>query len=493
MLYTLENAEQFVAERKHLLCPQYRLGYHLMAEFGWMNDPNGFIFHNGHYHLFYQYYPYQPAWGPMHWGHAISRDLVTWEYAPAALAPDQPYDSGGCFSGSAIVHEGKLHLMYTGHVVTGPNGDTDYYQTQNIAVSGDGVTFAKLASNPVLGLEQIPAGTSRKDFRDPKVFVRDGFYYTVIGSNDGAGHGLILLYRSQNLVNWAFVGEMARSDGQMGDNWECPDLFELDGYDVLIMSPQRMPAQGDHYRNLHSTTYMVGKLNTETGSFSYDGYDPVDFGFDFYAPQTALDPQGRRIVIGWMETWEQEIPTQLGHYWAGAMTLPREAVLRSSDRKLLFQPLEELNAYRRDSFELSGLELAGEQLLAAQGECYELEVVLRTGSAREFGLKLRTNGAGEETVLAYDAEEGLFRFNRDRSGIGQGGERRTDIALAEGGDLSLRIFVDQSSVEVFLQGGEKVMTGRIYPGEASTGIAAFALGGTSTLVSLKKWNIERQL
>ncbi|WP_082360775.1 glycoside hydrolase family 32 protein [Bacillus sp. FJAT-28004] len=484
-MYTRENADTFIAECKYLLKEEYRLTFHLMSEFGWMNDPNGFVYYNGEYHMFYQHYPYQPVWGPMHWGHAVSDDLMKWKHLPVALAPDQAYDRDGCFSGSAIERDGKLYLMYTGHLITGPNKDLDYCQNQNIAVSEDGIRFEKLTSNPVIGPEQIPAGLSQKDFRDPKVFERDGVYYVVLGSNDGQGNGLILMYRSMDLVSWSLVGEIARSDGKLGDNWECPDLFELGGHDVLIMSPQRMPAQGDDYHNLHSTTYMVGRLNIEQSSFQYDRYEPVDCGFDFYAPQTTIDEKGRRIIIGWMETWEQEIPTQLGHYWAGAMTMPREVVLQGE--LLLFKPLEETKNYRHNAFEASDIYLSGAKDMEVSGDCYELEVVFKAEQTEEFGLKLRVYGE-EETVLSYRQEEGIFRFNRDKSGIGLGGERRTSVELKDG-LLALSIFVDKSSVEVFIQGGEKVMTGRIYPGTDSLGILAYA-EGECTIVSFKKWDIR---
>ncbi|RCW44854.1 glycoside hydrolase family 32 protein [Paenibacillus prosopidis] len=484
-MYTRENADKFVESRKYLLNGEYRLRYHLMSEFGWMNDPNGFVYYNGEYHMFYQHYPYQPVWGPMHWGHAVSRDLIEWKHLPVALAPDQEYDRDGCFSGSAIEKDGMLYLMYTGHIVTGPDKDLHYIQNQNIAVSDDGVHFQKLACNPVIRPEQIPADVSQKDFRDPKVFERDGVYYAVLGSNDGMGSGLLLMYRSDDLLNWTFVNEIARSDGYMGDNWECPDLFELEGHDVLMLSPQRMPAQGDDFQNLHSTAYMIGRLDTVQGRFLYDQYEQIDCGFDFYAPQTTIDDKGRRIVIGWMETWETEIPTQLGHYWAGAMSLPREVVMQGD--KLFFKPIEEMANYRHIGYEASNILLDGERDLGVSGDCYELEVVFRADQAEEFGLKLRVSG-DEETVLSYSAADGRFLFNRDKAGIGLGGERRTKVELKEG-LLELRIFVDKSSVEVFIQGGAKVMTGRIYPGAQSLGIKAYAKGSCS-IVSFKKWDMQ---
>ncbi|MGG1311483.1 glycoside hydrolase family 32 protein [Cohnella laeviribosi] len=485
MTYTPAKADQFIRENKHLLRSEYRLNYHLMSEFGWMNDPNGFIQYKGEYHLFYQHYPYRPEWGPMHWGHAVSRDLIRWNYLPVALAPDKPFDRDGCFSGSAIEKDGALYLMYTGHIMTGPDPKNDYYQIQNLAVSEDGVRFRKVDDNPVIGLSHIPPGASRKDFRDPKVFRRDGRYYAVLGSNDGQGNGQILLYRSEDLIRWAFVCVMAKSDGNMGDNWECPDFFELDGLDVLMFSPQRMPPQGRDYRNLHSTVYMWGRWNAVDETFQAEGYAPMDQGFDFYAPQSTLDDRGRRIVVAWMDTWETEIPTQNGHYWAGALTLPREMVRKGG--KVLFKPVQEIERYRGELFQIRDLILDGETELAAGGDSYELEAVFEARDAERFGLKLRV-GENEQTVLSYSTVDGVFCLDRNLSGIGPKGVRETEVPLCDG-KLLLRAFVDRSSVEVFLQDGEKVMTARIYPGERSLGIRAFAEGRCS-LASLKKWDLR---
>ncbi|RTE09155.1 glycoside hydrolase family 32 protein [Paenibacillus whitsoniae] len=482
--YTRENADTYIGENKQNIRLDYRLQYHLMSEYGWMNDPNGFVFFKENFHLFYQHYPYTSYWGPMHWGHAISRDLIKWTYLPVALAPDQSYDESGCFSGSAIEKDGKLFLMYTGHVVTGPDKDNDYIQTQNLAVSDEGVRFEKIQQNPVIPVSLIPTSASQKDFRDPKVFERDGKYYAVIGSNDNSKNGIILLYRSEDLQHWTFVNEIARSDGHMGDNWECPDLFQLDHQDVLVVSPQRMPSQGYDYHNIHSTVSMLGRLDTEQGKFHYNDYKPMDYGFDYYAPQTCEDNQGRRIVIAWMETWEIAIPTQEGHHWAGAMTLPRE--MRIVNDKIVYRPVEEIKTYRSELYELKDVLLSGEQRLECTGDSYELDVVFDAFEAEEFGLKLRVHEK-EETLISYRVDDNLLRFNRDQSGIGPKGERLTKVPL-NNNQLVLRIFVDRSSVEIFIQDGEKVMTGRIYPGTESLGIHVFSQG-KCRIVSLNKWDI----
>lgn len=485
--YTVDKANRFIQDMKHLLRPDYRLGYHLMPEFGWMNDPNGFVHYNGEYHLFYQHYPYKPVWGPMHWGHAVSRNLVHWEYLPVALAPDVEFDAGGCFSGSAIEKDGKLVLMYTGHVVTGPDITRDYKQAQGLAISDDGVIFKKYAGNPVIGYDQIPAGLSQKDFRDPKVLERDGHYYVVLGSNDAMGNGLVLLYRSDDLKQWDFVNVLAKSDGTFGDNWECPDLFSLGDKDIFMLSPQRMPAQGEEYRNMSSTMYMVGAFDPDAGTFASERYAQVDHGFDFYAPQSTVDERGRRIVIGWMDMWESEMPTQHGHQWAGAMSLPREAVL--DGERILFHPVEEIEASRCNAYEIGDITLEGERRLSVSGDSYELEVEFEACEAAAFGLKLRVGEDDtEETVLTYRTVEGLLCLNREYAGIGPGGERRAAVPLREG-KLSLRIFVDKSSVEVFAGDGEVVMTARIYPGLNSQGIGLFS-EGRSRVTAFRKWDIR---
>jgi beta-fructofuranosidase len=481
----LNEAIDYIKENKHKLNKEYRLSYHLMGEFGWINDPNGFIQYKDMYHLFYQHYPYASVWGPMHWGHAISKDLVMWEYLPIALAPDSNVDSGGCFSGSAIEKENKLYIMYTGHVYTGEDKAKDYVEVQNIASSVDGRSFTKLQCNPVIGTDKVPKGTSKRDIRDPKIFKRGEYYYTVLGSNDEEGHGQVLLYKSSDLINWNFVNVIAEGNEDMGVNWECPDVFQLEGKDVLIISPQYMKEKGSDFNNLHSCIYMIGDLDVEKGIFEYEGYYPTDYGFNFYAPQSTEDSKGRRIIAAWMSLWETQEPTHvMGHNWAGAMTLPREVILK--DNRLYFKPIDEIKNYRKNEVALENFSVKGERIFEFTGDCYELQLTFDSQEAEEFGIKLRV-GDEEETVLSYNKEENSFKLNLDKSGLGTKGQRKTNINLVEN-KLSLQIFVDKSSVEVFINGGEKVMTARIFPCRNSVNIKAFSLG-ECTIVSLKKWDI----
>ena len=268
----------------------YRQGYHFMAPTGWINDPNGLSFYNGEYHLFYQYNPYSGEWQSMHWGHAVSKDLVNWRHLPVALAPSEFYDNddkGGCFSGSAVDDNGVLTLMYTGTV---NEGETSI-QTQCIATSNDGINFEKYENNPVIA--KYPKDGSM-DFRDPKVWRENDAWYVVIGSSKD-NDGKALLYKSDDLRNWEYVGVLAESNGEFGYMWECPDFFKLDDKYVLIISPMGVENR--------KVIYFVGDMDYNTGKFTYETEGEIDLGFDYYAPQTLLDDKNRRIMIGWQNSW----------------------------------------------------------------------------------------------------------------------------------------------------------------------------------------------
>jgi beta-fructofuranosidase len=468
----------------------WRLQYHVAAPAYWINDPNGFCFYKGEYHLFYQHHPYSPKWGPMYWGHVKSKDLVFWEHLPIALAPSEEYDKDGCFSGSAIEKDGKLYLMYTGNVWTGENYDTDLKQVQCLAISEDGVHFEKAKQNPII--EAAPEGDIHPfHFRDPKVWEHEGFYYCVLGSRTNEHKGQALLYRSSDLYNWEFLNVAAKGEGNLaGFMWECPDIFYLDGSHVLMMSPQGMEPEGDLYHNLHQSGYVLGQLDYETGLLNHGEFELIDYGFDVYAPQTMVDDRGRRIMIAWMAMWESDMPEQ-EQDWAGAMTIPRE--LTMVDGKILSNPVAELEQLRENEITYENICIKGQESLeGVLGECLELDITLDSKTARNFGIKLRISEEfKEETVLSYDKDKQLFTVDREKSGKGPGGVRKTDLLL-KNGELKIRIFVDHSSVEVFLNNGEKVMTARIYPSQKSTGIQFFA-DQEIELKSIKKWSMKKAL
>ncbi|MDI4643511.1 glycoside hydrolase family 32 protein [Cohnella hashimotonis] len=491
-MHSIQRANDYIQNNKNSVNPQYKPAYHASAEIGWINDPNGFSFYNSEFHLFYQFHPYSSKNGPMHWGHMISKDLVRWEHLPVSLAPDRPYDLHGCFSGSAIQDGDRHILMYTGHFNPDDNDPSLIRQTQCIAI-GDGVTYRKLDRNPVLDANHLPAGASIQDFRDPKIWKEGDTFYAVIGSRAADDSGQLLLYRSLDAEQWEYVSIMVESKSRLGKMWECPDLFQLGDRDVLIVSPQFVEREGNRYHNQHSVVYMVGSLDRETGKFEQDALDELDYGLDFYAPQTTIDDRGRRIMIGWMQMWDRSIPSdQLGHGWSGMMTLPR--VLRLEGQKLYQQPIEEIEQYRANH--VSGnRRFAGEvSVPGVEGEQVEMIVRFTPIDATQFGIKVR-KGEKEETVFSYNVQEQTFILDRSASGYpiqpGPGeedvrGRRQVEVQLIDG-SLHVRLFLDRSSVEAFIQLGLRTMSATIFPSPASKGIVFFADGEVE--VDFNKWDL----
>jgi beta-fructofuranosidase len=493
----LSRARDYIAQNKEKVNKEYRHSYHVMAEIGWINDPNGFCYYNREYHLFYQYYPYASHWGPMHWGHVKSRDLVKWEHMPVALAPDMYYDAGGCFSGTAIEKDGKLYLMYTGHTNPDPDKGENIRQIQNIAVSEDGVEFTKVKGNPVIATKDLPEHALPQDFRDPKVFKQGEDYYSLIASRNVDGSGQLLLHKSKDLLEWAYVGDFLPSmQNDLGKMWECPDIFAIDGTDVIIMSPQFLERDGDKYCNIHSCVYILGNSNLEDCSFTSYIIDEIDDGFDFYAPQTLVDEKGRRIMIAWMQMWERNIPShEKNHQWAGAMTLPRE--LKIINNKLYQYPVEEMKNYRTNHVYYKEIAVIDKlRLEGIEGQNIELELEIDSLEASKFGLKVLKDEENE-TVMYYDKKAGKFIFDRSKNGEEILGSekheetkflRKSAVALKEN-KLMLRIFVDRSSVEVFIQNGEKVMTSTVYPKSTAKAIEFFS-DSEVTIIELNKWDIK---
>ncbi|MGO4270454.1 glycoside hydrolase family 32 protein, partial [Paenibacillus sp. TAF58] len=382
----------------------------------------------------------------------------------------------------AVDDNGVLTLIYTGHV----DGRTPT-EVQCVATSTDGVTFNKAAFNPVIAGAPEEGGFG---FRDPKVWQHDGVWYMVIGyGKDGLGKAL--LYKSSDLRDWSYIGVAAESDGTMGDMWECPDLFPLgNGNDhVLVISPMNMGTT--------KTMYLTGKFSHETGIFDYGYAERLDYGFDFYAPQTFTDGQGRRILIGWMNIWGAQMPEQ-EHGWMGAFTLPRELTL-SEDGTLRIEPVEELKAMRGTHHRVSHLSICADTELPLpeiHGDALELIVVFDTNQSAddaEFGLLLRcSEDASEYTEVSYSAADRKLRVDRIHSGKGDVGVSEVDLNPLEDGRIKLQIFIDRSSVELFANNGLKTVTNRIYPKPDSQGIKLFARNGEAFLESLDTWKLTME-
>ena len=486
--FTVEKANNFIAAHKAEVNQRWYPVYHIAAPYGWVNDPNGFSFFNGEYHFFYQHYPYKTEWGPMHWGHVKSKDLAYWEHLPVALAPDQKYDvgyTGGCFSGSGIEKDGKLYLIYTAHHET---KDGKRNETQALAVSSDGINFVKSKKNPII---KIPKGNdfSPVDFRDPKVWEHDGKYYLIVGTKttDNPSLGEIMLFESKNLEDWTYRGIADKSaNADEGFMWECPNFAEVDGKEVLILSPMLHAEDG---KEAHKVVYSVGKMDYNAGKFSHGEFDFLDYGFDFYAPQVTQAPDGRCLMVGWMDNWDIPIVEKTsGDGWACQMTVPRE--LHFKDGKIISTPVKELEKLRTNEKTYKNLTLNQETKLdGVRGNVGELVLNVDTKASPNFKIKLRSS-ATEETVLSYDKATGIFSMNRDKSGQGAGGTSQVKISPSD--NLKMQIFLDKSSVEIFLNDGEAVISNRIYPQESSQDIV-FVPSGQLKINEISFYNIDKAL
>lgn len=454
-----QRMEEFIAEGD-------RPCFHLTPRVGWMNDPNGFSYYQGMYHLFYQYNPYSTMWGPMHWGHAVSKDLLHWEHLPTALAPDAPYDDkGGCFSGSAIeLDDGRQLLIYTGAGAEGhhPDGSPREKQTQCLAI-GDGVDYIKVDGNPVIDGSSLPEGSSTANFRDPKIWrEEDGTFRAVIASLGPDHSGQILLYTSKDAMTWEFSHVVSRNKGRYGIMWECPDLFELDGHDVLLVSPQDMLSEGHRFYCGNGTLYIVGHVDEETGELVEETLEAIDNGIDFYATQTLLTPDGRRVMVAWMQNWDSTAVTALGGRWFGKMTVPRELSVRNG--RLYQWPVRELESCR------------GEQVIYKDVELDHTPVELDNVRGRVVDVSLDVRPADEDnpykefvvwfaqdqrfhSSLRYRPADSRLTMSRVHAGSRRASvhHRKCDVADATP-RLSLRLVMDKHSVEVFVNGGIHALT-----------------------------------
>ena len=481
MSQTLREARKYEDEHGRLIAPEERPGFHLSARAGWMNDPNGFGCYGGEYHMFYQYHPYDSHWGPMHWGHAVSRDLLHWEYRPAALAPDMPYDYAGCFSGGALaLPDGRHLLMYTGvSRELGAEGELRDVQTQNLAF-GDGWDYRKYEGNPVLTAADLPADGVRAHFRDPRLWQEpDGSYRALIANEQAGEGGRLLLYRSEDALHWRLVNTLIENHNRLGLMWECPDFFELDGTHVLLASAQDMLPKDFEYHNGNGSFYLLGDWDAEAERFTPRCDHAADYGIDFYAPQTVLSPDGRRIMIGWMQNWDTCNLHTSPVPWFGQMSLPRE--LSVINGVLYQRPLRELEALRRDGvvYEDVIVENAEITLPGVAGRMLDLELEIEPlhGGYDRFSLRFAQNEL-YRTGVSFRPHESVLKIDRKFSGSRRAiiHQRRAKVRH-ENGKLKLRLILDRFSAEVFVNDGEQVMSATLYTDLAAEGVSFFADGG----------------
>ena len=447
----------------------YRPQFHFSPPTHWMNDPNGLVYHQGVYHLFYQYYPEDIVWGPMHWGHAISKDMITWEHKPIALYPD---DLGLIFSGSAVVdvtnssgfgteENPPLVAIFTYHLMAGEKAGRKDFQTQGIAYSLDnGDTWVKYAGNPVIGNKDI------KDFRDPKVFWHEDsnqWILTLVAGDHAK------FYRSSNLKDWELISEFGIDKGDHGGVWECPDLFKLkvEGTNeekwVLLVSINPGAPNGGS-----GTQYFVGDFDGTSFTTEQTESKWIDLGRDNYAGVTYNNaPNNERIFIGWMSNWDyaRTKPTEV---WRSAMTLPRIISLHKDDSGYFTKnyPLSQLSTisseeYAQETISLeTPFELSDDNFNAS-------EISFQTNLSEPLQLTF-SNNLGEKVVFKMDPVNSELSFDRTQSGLTNFDEKfapsiQKQNYLVKNENVEVRVILDASSVEIFVANGRYVFTNQIFP------------------------------
>lgn len=485
MQQNIEKAQREIDCKKTVVKGgKMRQRYHFMPQTGWLNDPNGLIYFRGKYHFFFQHNPYSGFWDSMHWGHAISDDMLHWEYLPLALAPSEKYDNhlkGGCFSGSAIEYDGKLFLIFTGTTNEG-NG---FEQSQCIAYSEDGVHFEKYEGNPVL---TAPKGISTSQFRDPKVWKHEDTYYMVCGAERDK-KAQALLYRSKDMIHWEFFNVLAESRGEWGYMWECPDFYPLGDKYVLMFSPMGVGER--------TAVYLVGDFDYKTGKFIYHVNGEIDWGFDYYAPQSFQAPDGRRIIVGWANSWDwmpfwKDWGPTYKEGWCGFFNIPREVRLMADDT-LQFVPIQELKTLREnpvhnDCIVVTEIE---KELVAGDGVSYELKmkIDLEKTNAEQLELKLRS-GEERKTICLFDFKNACMSVNRNESDGWSKGISRSVLYLNGKKELDIHIISDQSSLEIFTDQYQNNHSNNIFADNSQNKILIRTYGGEVVITEMESYGLK---
>jgi len=491
------------AEKQFALWDEpWRPLYHFTPERNWLNDPNGLIFHEGEFHLFHQYNPEGPYPDHQAWNHAVSRDLIRWKLLGVALKEE---DGVRIFSGSTVadVHNTSgfgpqnsppLVSIYTGFRVS------DGWQGQCLAYSTDrGRSWTKYDGNPVIPWEP--------EFRDPKVFWHKPsrkWVMIVVKADEKRAR----IYGSANLKNWTLLSTFgpAGIPADRKANWECPDLFPVpvEGEPGCVKWVLHVGMGGGHPNGGSGGEYFIGAFDGTT--FQCD--DPpgkvriLDYGHDNYAAVSwngATGPAGERLWIGWM-TDLRYCTDQPTHPWRGLLTIPRELSARrgAEDYHVIMKPAHQLQSLRGKDYLFSDVTLdAGKIFISgpeSAGEALEIEATFRLCGAETTGIKVLV-GEDCETIAGYDARRGEVFVDRSRSGrtdfnVGFSGRAVAPLPLVDG-KVQLRVFVDRCSIEVFANGGERVISELVFPRPGGKGIQAFATGGRAVMESLRIWKLKR--
>lgn len=429
MLETASGINRQIAESCGAVKRDFRQKYHMMPPVGWMNDPNGLIKFNGRYHLFYQFNPYAAHPGVMLWGHFISDDLIGYSDKGAAIVPDKEHVS--IFSGGATEYGEKLAAVYTEHYECGGDRREEVY----MALSSDGMNFSKGVR--ILDNDDLPEDISRSDFRDPfPVKTDDGYYVFVGGKLVKENKGIIVVLGGSGLEKLEYkftIGPFY----ELGDMGECPCYRKIDGKDVIIASGCNVPRRGNDFANVNSSVFIVGKIDFEGKSFAAESIREIDKGDAFYAPQ-LINGDDRPVMVAWHEMWGKPYPTSdMNHGWAGCFTIPRE--LRVKDGEVFQSPISELEKYL--------VPCAGGEV----PECADIRFEFRGDGRVEI--------SGQDGSVAVGCRDGRVYLDTRRANNMNGCVRTVNRSREKNG---VRVLLDVSGIEVFVDGGAETISSRIY-------------------------------
>ena len=481
----------------------WRQAFHIQPPTGLLNDPNGLVAHDGTYHVCYQWHPFAPKHALKFWAHVTSTDLVHWSDPAIALAPSQPYESHGCYSGSGVVVDDAVHFFYTGNVRT-PNGGRTPFQllatlseaeltgAEGMAAPEATATGAALKSpaNPLVGA--IQGCTSH--VRDPKVWSDERGHWMILGAQTEDLHGTALLLHSADLLEWTLLGSIAGGASEpLGYMWECPDLIRLSGREILVISPQFDNGGTAPTRWEDVSVYAVGALAGDPPRFERGtDFRRIDAGPDFYAPQSFVAEDGRTIMVGWMgmpdhdgqPTLAEKHPTA-ENGWVHCLTVPRELALDAD--VLLQRPVSELISLRGEPVHLADVEITPSESLIiepGQGPALDIELSAICSPGGTLTVRMRDGEADRPALLILDPHAGTATLDRTRLGTGEGGTFTGRFRPST--KVEVRILLDHSSVEVFVDGGRLTMSARIYP-VAGDDVLAIDAAGSAASVSMTVW------
>ena len=427
---------------------EHRPQWHISPPQGLLNDPNGFIYHQGQYHLFYQWYPYACVHKDKHWAHLTSKDLVTWDWQSVALTPSDWFDSHGVFSGHAISQGDELMLFYTGNVRT--DEQRDRHTTQCLATSTDGVNFTK--HGPVV--PQLPPGVT-PHCRDPKVIRHNDHWLMLLGAQREDEIGRLAIYQSQDLKNWSFLALCGDELGDFGYMWECPDFFTLNGQDFIVIGPQGIKSASKYHTVPHHNGIVKAQLN-QSGRALLSDFQHLDHGFDFYAPQSLQTPDGRRVMTAWMGLPDEINHPSADNGWVHQLTTLRE--LSFVNGKLVQKPLKELQQLRVDQIVVP----QDQSVFDLKSKAFELNIEMKWGSS----LRLHQSEQGY-CEIRLDKETQTLFLDRSKTLMREGDSVR-ELALPDVQSVQLQILSDTSSLEIFINNGEAVMSARVFTHKDAT-------------------------